>query len=144
MLDIDFLRTQLISHDRHFSSRLNLFYSSNTSIPFWTQMTRKISKILIRNFSCIWYAAYHLCYQNPNVKIKIFLRYNLTHFHDRSGIIALNDLKRKLNIVDNYFEDHVVSNLDGKLRNRNIDANCFCRKVHEPFINNHSSVILIW
>ena len=79
-----------------------------------------------------------------NVKIKIFLRYNLTHFHDRSGIIALNELKRKLNTVDNYFEDHVVSNLGGKLRNRNIQANCFCRKVHEPFINNHGSVILIW
>ena len=142
MLDIDFLRTQLISNDRHFGQRLNSFSSSNTSIPFWTQMTRKNSKIFIPLF--FLHMICSISFMLSNVKIKIFLRYNLTHFHDRSGIIALNELKRKLNTNDNYFEDHVVSNLGGKLRNRNIQANCFCRKVHEPFINNHGSVILIW
>jgi len=56
----------------------------------------------------------------------------------------MNELKTKFNIVDdNYFEDHVVSNLDGKLRNRNIDVNCFCRKVTDPLINNFGFVILI-
>ena len=90
------------------------------------------------------YFMQYLYYQNRNVKIKIFQRYNLTHFHDRSGFFAMNELKTKFNIVaDNYFEDHVVSNLDGKLRNRNIDANCFCRKVTEPLINNFGFVILI-
>ena len=49
--------------------------------------------------------------------MKIYERYNLTHFHDQSEFYEMHEIKPTFNVVvDNYFEDHVISNLDGKLR----------------------------
>ena len=57
--------------------------------------------------------------QRRRVKIEISARYNLTHFHDPSGIFDVAELQTKFLMVnDNYFENRVISNLDGKLRNR--------------------------
>ena len=38
--DIEFIRTQLIPHNRHLGPEITEF---DVTIPFWTQMTRKIS-----------------------------------------------------------------------------------------------------
>ena len=37
--DIEFIRTQLIPHNRHLGPEISEF---DVTIPFWTQMTRKI------------------------------------------------------------------------------------------------------
>ena len=50
MLDIDFIRTQLISEKSHFGPQQSLNEIWNF-IPFWTQMTRDISEIWTLNIS---------------------------------------------------------------------------------------------
>ena len=50
MLDIDFIRTQLISEKSHFGPQQNLNEIWNF-IPFWTQMTREIFEIRTLNIS---------------------------------------------------------------------------------------------
>ena len=57
--------------------------------------------------------------RKTRVKTEIFARYNLTHFQDSSGIFDITQLEtRFLKVDDNHFENRVISNLEGKLRNR--------------------------
>ena len=62
--------------------------------------------------------------RKTRVKTEIFARYNLTHFQDSSGIFDITQLEvpdnstRFLMVDDNHFENRVISNLEGKLRNR--------------------------
>ena len=54
---------------------------------------------------------------SANVHLKFFERYNQTHFHNRSGIFNAKEIAFEANsLVDNRFEEHVISNLNGKLR----------------------------
>ena len=56
--------------------------------------------------------------QKTRVKTEIFARYNLTHFQDSSGIFDIAQLETKFPMIGDRFENRVISNLDGKLRNR--------------------------
>ena len=57
--------------------------------------------------------------RKTRVKTEIFARYNLTLFQDSSGIFDITQLEtRFLMVDDNHFENRVLSNLEGKLRNR--------------------------
>ena len=46
--DIEFIRTQLISHNRHLAPGITEF---DVAIPFWTQMTRNISWITLDSWA---------------------------------------------------------------------------------------------
>ena len=77
-----------------------------------------------------------ISFEKSEIKFEIPVRYNLTHFHDPSEIFETVHLQTKyMMLADNRFENHVISNLDGKLRNRNIDLITDCelglfKKIH--------------
>ena len=56
-----------------------------------------------------------------------YLLLNGTLFHDPARLFETAELQSKyMMVADNRFENHVISNLDDKLRNRNIGllVNC--------------------
>ena len=58
-----------------------------------------------------------MSFVKENVYLENNERYNQTHFHNKSGIFNAKQIAFETDsLVDNRFEEHVISNLNGKLR----------------------------